>query len=305
MSNESLLVLLNSPSKLVSEKNAVRIHINITTQPGRQIVPNYIDINLIENIETSKVLKCVICYHICVFPIIFPCGHVICGSCYVRHFKFNHCKRFESYFTQCPHCNEYIKYSDALTLSQELEIRPTSKPALFYKDALLKCDNSECNQKLSFSKWYKHIKFNCDHRIVKCPSIQCSATGTPTGIISHSLQCPFHSIWCAGCKLNWTVLCTAHNCEKSKEVNERLGNIYQPSRYLESTEDGAVVLQNLHQIDKTSDIIALEQVDNLVSELQYKEKMKDLSQMSKSHSSRFTHAPICLIDENTQVNTFH
>ena len=308
MTNEPLLEFLKSESKLVSERNAIRIQTNIITQPGRQIVPIFIDNKLIENVEQSQVQKCAVCYNICVFPIIFPCGHLTCGNCYVRHFKFNHHKRFDSYYTQCPHCTKFIKYTDALPLSQELEVHPNSKPALFYKNALIQCDNSDCNQKISFSMWYKHIKFNCEHRIVKCPAIQCSFTGTPNGICSHSFQCPFHTIWCAGCKTNWTVLATGHNCEKSKEYQERLGNVYQPSRYMESKEDGAVFLETLHQLPKTSDLIALEQVDNIVSELEYKEKMNRFTVYSykpKFYPSNYTHSPLCLIDENTQLSTFH
>ena len=71
MSTDPLIEFLQSPSKLVSEKNAIRIQTNIVTQPGRQIVPIFIDNNLIENVEQSQVQKCVVCYNICVFPIIY------------------------------------------------------------------------------------------------------------------------------------------------------------------------------------------------------------------------------------------
>ena len=52
------------------------------------------------------------------------------------------------------------------------------------------------------------------------------------------------------------------NCEKSKEYHQLRGNDYHSLRYLEPTENGAVVLKIKIQIDKTS----LEQVDYLVSE---------------------------------------
>ena len=305
MSIDSILEFIKSSSKLLSEKNAIRIQTNIITQSGRQIVPIFIDNNLIENVKQTEVLKCVVCYNICVFPIIFSCGHLICGPCYVRHFKFNHCKRFDSYYTQCPHCSKFIIYTEAITLSQELELRPNSKPAMFYKDALLQCDNTGCDKKLIVSKWYTHVKFNCIHRIVKCPAIQCSFTGIPNEVCSHSFQCPFHTIWCAGCKTNWTVLATGHNCDKSREYQARLGNVYQPSRYIEPTEDGVVTLETRSQIPKTSDLVALEQVDLNVSELLYEEKMKRLTANPKRNSCRFTHDNLCLIDENCQISSFH
>lgn len=89
---------------------------------------------------------------------------------------------------------------------------------MFYNNALIQCDNSKCNQKLTFYKWYKHFEFNCDQRIRKCPAIQCSATGTPNKIISQSNKCPFHTTWCAGCKIKWTVLDNGHNCEKVRNI---------------------------------------------------------------------------------------
>ena len=47
-------------------------------------------------------------------------------------------------------------------------------------------------------------------------------------------------------------------------------------QYLEPTENGAVVLKIKIQIEKTSDNLALEQVDYLVSEYRYKNNMKQL-----------------------------
>ena len=49
LSNESLLELFRSQSKVVSDKNDIPIHIKVINQAGRRIVPNYIDFNLIEN----------------------------------------------------------------------------------------------------------------------------------------------------------------------------------------------------------------------------------------------------------------
>ena len=67
---------------------------------------------------------------------------------------------------------EMMKCSD--TISQEIEKHSKSNPFVFYKNALIQCDNNGCNQKLSLSNWYKHIKFNCEYRILNCPAIECS-----------------------------------------------------------------------------------------------------------------------------------
>ena len=132
MSIIPLLEILHSESKIVSDKNAASIHVNIITRAGSHIVFDYVFITEIENIKQEEVLKCVVCYYIYVFPIVFSCGHVICSCCYVRHFKLNHYQRFNSYFTKCPHCMEFINFSDALTITQEIEVHPNSKPSLFY-----------------------------------------------------------------------------------------------------------------------------------------------------------------------------
>ena len=72
------------------------------------------------------------------------------------------------------------------------------------------------------------------------------------------------SHWCSCCKINWTLLATGHNCEKSKEYNKLRGNNYHLPRYLEPTENGAVVLKSINSINETSDNRALDQIELLV-----------------------------------------
>ena len=109
---------------------------------------------------------------------------------------------------------EFINFSDALNITQEIEVHPNSKLSLFYRNARTKCRNDGCNQKICLSNWFKHIKFTCDHRLVQCPAIECKVTWTFSDVYTHSIQCPFHTVWCSGCKINWTVLAIGHNCEK-------------------------------------------------------------------------------------------
>ena len=81
---------------LVLKKNAIRILFNIITQPKRQIIPNYIESKLIENIVQTIVLKYLIVYHICVFYIIFPYYDLICGNCYFCNFNIINNNQFDS-----------------------------------------------------------------------------------------------------------------------------------------------------------------------------------------------------------------
>ena len=87
MSFLSLLEILRSQSKIISNKSDALINRNIISQAKYQIVYDYIYITQIENIQQKEVLQCFVYDKICLFPILFPCGNVICGCCYVRHFK--------------------------------------------------------------------------------------------------------------------------------------------------------------------------------------------------------------------------
>ena len=198
---------------------------------------------------------------------------------------------------------KFINFSDALTITQEIEVHPNSKPSLFYRNSLIQCPNDGCNQKISLSNWFKHITSTCDHRLVQCSAIECKVTGTPNDVLTHSIQCPFYTVWSSGCKINWTVFATGHNCEKSKEHNKLRGNNYHLPRYLEPTEDGAVVLKSINSINETSDNRALDQVELLVTEFRYKENMRQPTR--RLATLQQAKSPLKLIDEDTQLTTFH
>ena len=71
MSISSLLKILRSEWKIVSDQSAARTLANIITQTGYHIVFNYVFITEIKNYEQEEVLKCVVSYYIYVFPIVF------------------------------------------------------------------------------------------------------------------------------------------------------------------------------------------------------------------------------------------
>ena len=156
--------------------------------------------------------------------------------------------------------------------------------------------------KISLSNWFKHIKSTCDYRLVQCPAIECRVTGTPNDALTHSIQCPFHTVCCFGCKINWTVLATRHNCDKSKEYNKLRGNNYHLFRYLEPTEDRAVVLKRINSINETSDNRALDQVELLVTEYRCNENMRQPTR--RLATLQHAKSPLNLIDEDTQLTTF-
>ena len=65
MSIIPLLEILHSESKIVSDKNAARIHVNIIAQAGHHIVFNYVVITEIKNMKQEEVLKCCLLLNMC------------------------------------------------------------------------------------------------------------------------------------------------------------------------------------------------------------------------------------------------
>ena len=68
-----------------------------------------------------------------------------------------------------------------------------------------------------------------------------TAQSTVDYVTTHSIQCPLHCVCCAGCKMNWTVLVTDHNCEKTKEF-AKLTNKSIYHRQGSEPEDGSFFL---------------------------------------------------------------
>jgi hypothetical protein len=90
-------------------------------------------------------------------------------------------------------------------------------------------------------------------------------------------------------------------------MQERLNIIYKPFTNYVPTEDGAVLLDTLHH-PNTSDIGSLEQVVKIISKFEYKKKSNRFSVFAyklKFNAFRIAHSHLNLIDENTQLSTFH
>ena len=204
---------------------------------------------------------CSVFDHMCL-SIFFNCGHLICNFCYIRHFENNHCKRLDDYYTNCPKCNAFSKPQEVLPITAQLIIRSNSKISTAIKQALVKCDNSCCDQLISLDNWVNHVKYDCPNRIVQCPARNCPFIGPVDYVTTHSIQCPLHCVWCAGCKMNWTVLATNHNCEKTNEYAKLTNTpIY---RQLPEPEDGSLFLPYHAYNEEPFDIIALKKINELI-----------------------------------------
>ena len=261
-SYEELKRLIKLP-KIVSDANAIHIHLVVKRLPRIKGTANYIDFKLMKNLTDTKRIQCVVCSSVCVYPLFFNCGHLICNFCYIRHFEHNHFKRFNEYYTKCPKCKAFSKSCDVLTIMPQLNIRSNTKISMAIKKALVKCDESGCDQAISLDNWAHHVKYECSYRVVQCPANNCPFVGTVDYVTTHSTQSPFHCVLCAGCKMNWTVLATDHSCQKTKEF-AKLTNKSIYHRQGSEPEDGSLYLPIRSYNDESFDIFALKKVHDLI-----------------------------------------
>ena len=126
VSYEELKRLIKLP-KIVSDANAIRIHLEVKRLPRIKGTANYIDFTLVKNLTDTKRIQCVVCSSVCVYPLFFNCGHLICNFCYIRHFEYNYFKRFNEYYTNCPKCKAFSKSCGVLTITPQLRIRSNTK----------------------------------------------------------------------------------------------------------------------------------------------------------------------------------
>ena len=82
-------------------------------------------------------------------------------------------------------------------------------------------------------------------------------------VTTHSIQCPLHCVWCAGCKMNWTVLATDHNCNKTKEF-ARLTNKTIYHRQCSEPADGSLYIPFGSYNKVSFDIFTLKKVHDLI-----------------------------------------
>ena len=100
----------------INSDNIERIITYIKSSPSLNTCSiNYLhfDENKIQDSDNA----CLICYRIPVYPVILPCSHLYCHSCYLTKFTMDFLpNNFEIYW-RCPYCRQSFKTSEALTLT--------------------------------------------------------------------------------------------------------------------------------------------------------------------------------------------
>ena len=76
-------------------------------------------------------------------------------------------------------------------------------------------------------KIHHHEMFECLHRSILCPAQGCKFINNVETVILHSINCPFHLLYCAFCKSLCNVSVLTHDCNviKSQRIIPCFSNI--------------------------------------------------------------------------------
>ena len=66
--------------------------------------------------------------------------------------------------------------------------------------------------------------FECTHRCILCPAQGCQFITSVETVIIHSINCPFHLLYCSLCKSLYNVSVLTHDCNVIK--SQRLFSLY-------------------------------------------------------------------------------
>ena len=178
----------------------------------------YINEEICDYLNTDLLMRCPACFDLPRFPLIFPCGHLECHNCFSCDFKMRARRRGGIFFTICPVCRAEVRPENVLTVSRDIEQHPNSKVSKFYNGLRVLCSNLGCNQYTSYSQLTQHENFQCPQRDISCPAESCPYVGNPESIISHTIICPLHQIYCHSCESKWPVTVYGHNCIKALQA---------------------------------------------------------------------------------------
>ena len=75
------------------------------------------------------------------------------------------------------------------------------------------CSIPGCGQSFPLEQINHHEMYECLHRNIQCPAPYCKFINKLETVINHSIECPFHLIYCAKCKTLSNVSVLKHDCK--------------------------------------------------------------------------------------------
>ena len=85
-----------------------------------------------------------------------------------------------------------------------------------FKKAKFICSYAGCGKSYPLEKIHHHEMFECLHRSILCPAQGCKFINNVETVILHSINCPFHLLYCALCKSLCNVSVLTHDCNVIK-----------------------------------------------------------------------------------------
>ena len=151
------------------------------------------------------------------YPLFFKCGHLTCLLClkeYRRH-RF----LFEK-ILPCPICKKSCHHNEIYTYQLEKNKRPNSILMRMFSRVKFICSHAGCGKSYPLEKIHHHEMFECSHRSILCPAQFCQFINNVETVIIHSINCPFHLLYCAICKSLYNVSVLTHDCNVIKSQCE-------------------------------------------------------------------------------------
>ena len=145
--------------------------------------------------QNDKELKqvCPHCLLVSRYPLFFNCKHLSCLPCLkeYRRYKFIFEKNFP-----CPICQQSCRLDEIFTYKLEKNKRHNSISMRMFNKAKFICSYAGCGKSYPLEKIHHHEMFEGFHRRILCPSQGCQFINNVETVILHSINCPFHLLYC-------------------------------------------------------------------------------------------------------------
>ena len=116
----------------------------------------------------------------------------------------------------CPICKQSCLLNEIYTYQVEKTKRPNSISMRMFKKVMFICSYAGCGKSYPLEHIHNHEMFECPYRSILCPAQGCQFINNIKTVIIHTINCPFHLLYCAICKSLYNVSVLTHDCNVIK-----------------------------------------------------------------------------------------
>ena len=116
----------------------------------------------------------------------------------------------------CPICKQSCHLNEIYSYQVEKNKRPNTSSMKMFNRAKLICSYAGCKVSYPLENIHHHEIFECPHRSIQCFAQGCRFINNVETLIIHSINCPFHLLYCALCKSLYNVSVLTHDCNVIK-----------------------------------------------------------------------------------------